>query len=534
MTKESKFIWWKHGIIYHIYPRSYKDTNKDGIGDLNGITEKLPYLKDLGVDAIWLSPIYKSPFIDAGYDITDYKSVDDTYGDLSDFRTLLNSAHNMGIRVIMDMVLNHTSNQHPWFIESSSSLNNPKRDWYIWKKNKNNKTPNNWRSVFGGSAWELDKKTNAYYLHTFFKEQADLNWRNKAMRQELFSEIEFWLELGVDGFRLDVINMVGKDKQFRDNPPVFQYFLGKRKLFSRNRGRSYKVVRRLRKLVDKYDSKVLIGEIYNPPPGDSKLVASYLGNGKDSLNMVFDFTIFFKKWDAKKYFSSIINLYNEMPPKGWPCFVLSNHDLSRSINRFGKNKEEKAKLVASMQLTLRGTPFIYYGEEIGMTNVKLKKSELIDPLGKKFWPIYKGRDRSRTPMQWSNSINAGFSYKKPWLPVNENYTSVNVDDQMENPESIFNHYKSLIKLRKNHLALLKGKWIKYIDGEDQLIGYFRSYKEEHLLILLNFSNRVKTVYLPNGNYIYLFSGGYPYLDNKQIIKEIDLFPFQGVVLKEHL
>lgn len=534
MTKESKFIWWKHGIIYHIYPRSYKDTNKDGIGDLNGITEKLPYLKDLGVDAIWLSPIYKSPFIDAGYDITDYKSVDDTYGDLSDFRTLLNNAHNMGIRVIMDMVLNHTSNQHPWFIESSSSLNNPKRDWYIWKKNKNNKTPNNWRSVFGGSAWELDKKTNTYYLHTFFKEQADLNWRNKAMRQELFSEIEFWLELGVDGFRLDVINMVGKDKQFRDNPPVFQYFLGKRKLFSRNRGRSYKVVRRLRKLVDKYDSKVLIGEIYNPPPGDSKLVASYLGNGKDSLNMVFDFTIFFKKWDAKKYFSSITNLYNEMPPKGWPCFVLSNHDLSRSINRFGKNKEEKAKLVASMQLTLRGTPFIYYGEEIGMTNVKLKKSELIDPLGKKFWPIYKGRDRSRTPMQWSNSINAGFSYKKPWLPVNENYTSVNVDDQMENPESIFNHYRSLIKLRKNHLALLKGKWIKYIDGEDQLIGYFRSYKEEHLLILLNFSNRVKTVYLPNGNYIYLFSGGYPYLDNKQIIKEIDLFPFQGVVLKEHL
>jgi alpha-glucosidase len=413
MVKDSKFIWWKHGIIYHIYPRSFKDTNKDGIGDLNGITEKLPYLKDLGIDAIWLSPIYKSPFIDAGYDIADYKTVDEDYGDLSDFRTMLNDAHNLGIKVIMDMVMNHTSNHHPWFIESASSLNNSKRDWYIWKKNKKSKAPNNWRSVFGGSAWELDKQTNSYYLHTFFKEQPDLNWRNKAMRRAFFMEIEYWLDLGVDGFRLDVINMLGKDKKFRNNPPLFKYFLGKPKTFSRNRRRSYKIVQRLRKLMDQYDSKVLIGEIYNPPPGDSKLVASYLGNGKDSLNMAFDFTIFFKKWDAKKYFNSISNLYNEIPFKAWPCFVLSNHDLSRSINRFGKNKEEKAKLAAILQMTLRGTPFIYYGEEIGMTNVKLKKAELIDPLGKRFWPVYLGRDRSRTPMQWNNSINAGFSFKNP-------------------------------------------------------------------------------------------------------------------------
>lgn len=536
MAKESssKYIWWKHGVIYHIYPRSYKDTNKDGIGDLNGIVEKLPYLRELGVDAIWLSPVYESPFNDAGYDITDYKNIDEDYGDLSDFRTLLNDAHNMGIKVIMDMVMNHTSNQHPWFIESSSSLKNPKRDWYIWKKNKGKRAPNNWKSVFGGSAWELDEKTDSYYLHTFFKEQPDLNWRNKAMRQQFFKEIEYWLDLGVDGFRLDVINMLGKDKRFRNNPPFYKFFLGNPRIFSRNRGRSYKVVQRLRKLVDSYDSKVLIGEIYNPPPGDSKLVASYLGNGKDSLHMAFDFTIFFKKWDAKKYFQSIKNLYNEIPLKGWPCFVLSNHDLSRSINRFGRNKEEKAKLAATLQLTLRGTPFIYYGEEIGMTNVKLKKSELVDPLGKKYWPIYKGRDRSRTPMQWSNNVNGGFSFSKPWLPVNENFSSVNVDDQLEDPDSVLMHYKTLIRIRREFKALTQGKWIRYIEGEDQVVGYFRSFKEEHLLVLLNFSSRDKLVHLPNGTYKYLFSGGYSYLDNKQIIKEASLFPYQGIILKEIL
>ena len=535
MANESQpeYIWWKHGIFYHIYPRSFKDICNDGLGDINGIIEKLPYLKDLGVDAIWLSPIYQSPFNDAGYDISDYKSVDQDYGDLSDLRTLLNDAHSMGIKVIMDMVMNHTSNQHPWFLESSSSLNNPKRDWYIWK-NKNNQYPNNWRSVFGGSAWELDQQTNAYYLHTFFKEQPDLNWRNKAMRREFFKGIEYWLDMGVDGFRLDVINMLGKDKKFRNNPPIYKYFLGKHKTFSRNRRKSYKVVQKLRKLVDKYHSKVLIGEIYNPPPGDPKLVASYLGNGNDSLHMAFDFTIFFKKWDARKYFLSIENLYNEIPKKGWPCFVLSNHDLSRSINRFGKNKEKKAKLAATLQLTLKGTPFIYYGEEIGMTNGKLKKSELIDPLGKKFWPFYKGRDRSRTPMQWSNSVNAGFSFNTPWLPINENFSSVNVENLAEESESILNHYKSLIKIRTEYLALTHGKYIKYIEGDDQILGYFRAYKKEHLLILLNFSYKKKSVHLPNGSYEYIFSNGFLCLSNKHIINEIDLFPYQGVILKEIL
>lgn len=531
---KNDFVWWKHGVIYHIYPRSFYDTNNDGIGDLAGVIEKIPYLKELGIDAVWLSPIYPSPFKDSGYDISDYTAIDKDYGDLADFRLLLNKAHESGIKLIMDLVMNHTSDQHPWFIESSSSVDNPKRDWYIWGQPKNGQVPNNWKSVFGKSAWQFDEQTQSYYLHSFFKEQPDLNWRKKAMRKQFFKEIEFWLNLGVDGFRLDVINMIGKDRKLRNNPSLWRLLFTNTHWFNRNRPRSYKITRKLRKLLDYYPDKVLIGEIYNPPPGDAKLVASYLGNGKDSLHMAFDFSLFFKRWDAKVFYKSIAKLQKEIPAKAWPCYVLSNHDLSRGVNRFGKNKYQKAKIAALLLLTLRGTPFIYYGEEIGMSNISLKRSAMVDPLGIKYWPFYKGRDRSRSPMQWDASKNAGFSYHQPWLPVNENHAFVNVEDQLDEPESILNLYKSLIKLRKQYRSLQKGKWQPFIKGEDQIIAYYRSYKKEKLLIVLSFSAKVKILKLPKGKFKNILSFGLsPSLLNlkKRIV---EIAPYCGLILKKEI
>jgi alpha-glucosidase len=531
MAKKRDFLWWKHGVIYHIYTRSFSDSNNDGIGDLKGIIHKIQYLKDLGVQAIWLSPVYPSPHVDYGYDIMNYTAIDSQYGSLSDFRDLLHVAHQNGIKVIMDLVLNHTSNQHPWFLESSSSVNNPKRGWYIWNESSKGKTPNNWRSAFGGSAWEFHEPTNSWYLHSFFKEQPDLNWRNADMRREFFGDIEFWLEMGVDGFRLDVINMVGKDKKFRDNPPFFKLFSIKAMLFSRNRPRSYKVIHRLRKLVDKYPDRVLIGEIYTPPPGNSELVASFLGDGTESLNLAFDFTLFFKRWDAAKYYKSIYNQYNTLHRNAWPSFVFSNHDLSRGINRFGRNGEQKARLAALLLLTLRGTPFIYYGDEIGMVNVNLKKDDLTDPLGKKFWPFYKGRDRSRTPMQWSSYVNAGFSYNKPWLPVHANHTYCNVETQTDDEVSLLSLYKFLIKLRNSSIALQKGSWEPLVEGQNQILAYFRSYEKERLLILVNFGNKPRNIPLPRGRFEYIFDSN-SLVSNGFCMASIDIQPLQGFILKE--
>ncbi len=531
MAKKNNYLWWKHGVIYHIYTRSFYDSNKDGIGDLKGIIQKIPYLSELGIQAIWLSPIYPSPQVDFGYDISNYSSIDPQYGSLSDFRDLLHVAHTNNIKVIMDMVLNHTSNQHPWFVESASSKNNPKRDWYIWSDSPRGKSPNNWRSAFGGSAWEYHEATQSHYLHSFFKEQPDLNWRNAEMRKEFFGEIEFWLEMGVDGFRLDVINMVGKDKKFRNNPPVYKLFSVNVRLFNRNRPRSYKIIRRLRKLIDKYPERVLIGEIYTPPPGNSELVASFLGDGEESLNLAFDFTLFFKRWDAGKFHRSIANQYQTLHKNAWPSFVLSNHDLSRGINRFGRNREIKARLAALLLLTLRGTPFIYYGDEIGMSNVNLKKDDLTDPLGKKFWPFYKGRDRSRTPMQWSSFTNAGFSYHKPWLPVHPDYNTCNVESLMDDELSIFNLYKYLINLRNSSKALQKGLWEPLLDGQNQLMAYFREFEKERLLILINFGNRQRVIPLPQGRFECVFNSQ-SMVCNKEVFGNVDILPLQGMILKQ--
>ncbi len=495
MKDKKNWVWWKHGVFYQIYPRSFYDSDNDGIGDINGIIEKLDYLAELGIDAIWLSPIYKSPKIDFGYDVSDYKSIDSDYGSFDDFRTLLSVAHSKNIRVIMDLIMNHTSDKHPWFIESKSAEDNPKRDWYIWQKGSKNKKPNNWKSSFGNSAWQFDENTQSYYLHSFFKEQPDLNWRNKDMAKTFFEEIKFWLELGVDGFRLDVINMIVKDKKFRNNPFMINIPFLQNHKYSRNRPKSYKIVEKLRKLIDTYEDRVLIGEIYVMPPGDPKLSASYLSTTKDRLHLTFDFSLMFQKWNALKYYQCIKKSLSKIPDNAWACNVLSNHDLKRSFNRIPHrlNKTEKAKIEAVLLLSLKGSPFIYYGEEIGMKNSLLKYSHIKDPLGKRYWPLYNGRDGARTPMQWDSSKNAGFSENNPWLPVNADYKIKNLENQQKDENSIYNVYARLIKLRKKYPSLQKGSYNVLHKGENGVFAYCRKYNDECIIVVLNFTNKEKNI-----------------------------------------
>ena len=400
------WIWWKHGVIYQIYPRSFYDSNNDGIGDIPGIIEKLDYLQDLGIDGIWISPINTSPMFDFGYDISDYRGIDPVFGNEKDFNRLLKEAHRRKIHIIMDLVANHTSHLHPWFIESRSSVDNPKSDWYIWHDGINGKPPNNWLGAFGGKAWEWDNTRKQYYLHSFLIEQPDLNWRNSKMKKALYNEIRYWLDKGVDGFRLDVINFFLKDEALRNN----SYFLGPRPrlydlqihAFDRNRPEMHDILKELRSVFDEYEERMMVGEVFSPFP-DAELSSSYLGNGEDELHLAFDFSLFYKKkWDAHLIFQYISKWISLVPENGWPCHVMSNHDQPRSISRIGGGKDalKRAKIIAVLMLTLKGTPFIYYGEEIGMSDGSIKRKEIVDPVGKQYWPLHKGRDPVRTPMQW--------------------------------------------------------------------------------------------------------------------------------------
>jgi len=528
----NEWIWWKHGIIYHIYLLSFFDADGNGKGDIRGVIQKLGYLENLGVDAIWLSPCFRSPMTDFGYDVSDYYSIDPTFGTFDDFTALLHEAHSRNIKVILDIVLNHTSDQHHWFLESKKGIDNPKRDWYIWKPPSGNKKPNKWKTAFGGSCWEFDKETNEYYLHSFLKQQPDLNWRNKAVKQEMFNMLDFWLQLGVDGFRFDVINFIVKDKKLRNNPFLY-WALASRKIRTRNHPKSYKIIRSLRKLLDKYPEKMSVGEIYTLPPGNPKLAASYLLKGDNLLHLTFDFSIFFVRWNARSYFKAIQKWQNSIPEQSWPSNVFSNHDLFRSFNRglTGGNKEKKARLLALLLLTLKGTPFIYYGEEIGLNNGYIPRKKIRDILGIKFWPIFKGRDGARTPMQWDNSVNAGFSEAEPWLPVNKNFILKNVARQEKNPGSLFHLYKSLIALRQCNPALYRGNWTPDSNGKNGVLSYFREFENEQFLIIANFTAFNKT-YHPN-----LVAGGKLvfstnlWTDSNFNHDSCHLQPYEGVILK---
>jgi len=497
--------WWQKAVFYQIYPRSFADSTNNGIGDLQGIITRLNYLQELGIDTIWFSPFFSSPQKDYGYDISDYRAIDPNYGTMADFEELLEKAHSLEIKIILDMVLNHTSDEHLWFLESRSSRINPKRDWYIWRKGRGKnqtKPPNNWKAVIGGSAWEWDKHTQEFYLHQFLPCQPDLNWRNNAVQEEMLETIKFWLEKGIDGFRLDIIHTLFEDKDFRDNPRSWRLFpshdstayLFQNPKYTRFLPETTDMCVRLRSLIDSYSPKrMLVGEVMGGP----RLFRPLYGENNDGLNLVFNFKFSDQSFSAKNFFDVIQETENLFPDPYWPCYVFSNHDKTRMISRVNNN-EKKARLLTLLLLTVRGTPFIYYGEEIGMHQGKIPNKELKDPLANLKVlgiPIGKflGRDGCRTPMQWISSIgNAGFSPEPntiPWLPINTNVDFINVETQKKDEKSMLSYFKQLIHVRKTENALLEGKLHSLLRPYKNCLTFERKDHQEGILVILNFNKK---------------------------------------------
>ena len=485
--RAATYLWWQRGIIYQIYPRSFMDSNGDGVGDLRGLISRLDYLRGLGVDAVWLSPIYPSPMKDFGYDVSDYTGIHPLFGTLEDFDLLIREAHAHKIKLVLDFVPNHTSDQHPWFIESGSSRDNPKRGWYIWRDPAlGGGPPNNWLSNFGGSAWEYDPKTEQYYYHAFLREQPDLNWRNPQVIEAMLNVLRLWLERGVDGFRVDVLWHLIKDDQFRDNPPnpnwregadPYQKFL---ELHSTDQAEVHAVVTRMRRLVDQYRDRVLIGEIYLPV----ERLVQYYGVNLSGVHVPFNFQLLLAKWHARDI-ARIISQYEAALPKGgWPNWVLGNHDRPRIASRVGS---KQARVAAMLLLTLRGTPTLYYGDEIGMHDVEILPEKVQDPFEKNVPGRGLGRDPQRTPMQWSAAKNAGFTAGEPWLPIAEDYAQINVEAERDDPLSLLSLYMQLINVRRGEPALEVGE-LERIDTAGDLLTYVRRHRESAFLVALNFGS----------------------------------------------
>ena len=485
-----KYHWWQDGIIYQIYPRSFQDSNGDGIGDLKGIIRRLDYLKELGITAIWISPIFPSPMADYGYDISDYTGIHPIFGTLQDFEELLNEVHKRGLKLLLDLVPNHTSDQHPWFLESRSSKDNSKRDWYIWKDPlPDGSEPNNWLAMFGGTAWEWDEKTQQYYYHGFLKEQPDLNWRNPEVQKAMLNVMRFWFDKGIDGFRIDVIYHMIKDDQFRNNPPNPDYEPHKATydkllpVYSTDQAEVHDIIKMMRQVADEYEDRVLIGEIYLPV---TKLVL-YYGADNSGVHLPFNFQLLVMPWDAQQIATVIDQYEGALPENGWPNWVLGNHDQPRITSRVGA---AQARVAAMLLLTLRGTPTIYYGEEIGMRDVPIPEEEVQDPQGLNMPGLNLSRDPARTPMQWDDSEQAGFTTGKPWLRLAKDYKRHNVENQKEEPLSMLHLYKRLIKLRQEEPALTTGKYIPDYANR-QLISYLRedAATGTRFLMVLNLSHR---------------------------------------------
>ncbi len=481
--------WWQNAVFYEIYPRSFADSNGDGIGDLKGIDSKLNYLRDLGIDAIWISPCYPSPQVDFGYDVSDYEDIDPMYGTLKDFEHLSHDAKKHDIRIIMDFVLNHSSTQHKWFIDSASSRTSAHRDWYIWRDGKApGVPPNNWISGFGGSAWQFDSKTGQYYYHFFAVGQADLNWRNPAVETAMFDVTRFWYKRGVSGFRLDAVDLLFEDPNLHDNPVLE----GTNELGDPNMQNKYNdklpevhvELKKLRRVADE-NNAVLIGETYTSNRDELK---EYYGDHNDEIQMPMDFM--FCTVDKLSPADFRAQIANAESTGGWPVYVISNHDMTRSYNRYGdgKHNDQIAKLMAGMYLTLRGTPVMYYGEELGMeNNDPVRKEDVKDPIGIAGWPKEKGRDGERTPMQWNDSPYAGFSPTRPWLPVPASFKTHNVDSELADPNSILQFYKRLLALRHHEPALLYGDYLALNQDNPNVLSYLRRYKNEAVLVVLNMS-----------------------------------------------
>ena len=547
-----KKTWWKESVVYQIYPRSFMDSNNDGIGDIKGITSKLDYLKNLGIDVIWLSPVFKSPNDDNGYDISDYEDIMDEFGTMSDFDELLSEAHNRGIKIIMDLVVNHSSDEHKWFVEARKSKDNPYRDYYIWRDGKDGSTPNNWDSIFSGSAWEYDEETNQYFLHLFSKKQPDLNWENENLRQAVYSMMKFWLDKGIDGFRMDVCNLFSKAEGLPDigeEGPEGIYMNGPK---------IHDYLHEMNKeVLSKYDI-MTVGETPGVSPEHAR---DYVGEDRDELNMVFHFELmdlpnasdkFYKKpyklTDIKNIF---MKWYDGLENIGWNSLFMNNHDQPRMVSRFGNDSKyriESAKMLATLIHTFKGTPYIYQGEEIGMTNIcfddikKYRDIETINYYNEKIKNEDEkslierikitSRDNARTPMQWDNNLNGGFSKATPWIDVNPNYKQINVKESLEDSNSIFNYYKELIKLRHNNDTIVYGD-VKLIYPENESIfAYTRNLEDEQLMVVLNFYENEIDFKIPDNidiNKLETILSNY----KDKIIKNetIKLRPYEAIVYK---
>ena len=491
MTGRSQ-LWWRDGVFYQIYPRSYQDSNGDGVSDIRGIIERLPYLTVLGIDAIWLSPIFPSPMADFGYDISDYVGIDPLFGTKADFDALVSATHAAGLKIILDLVPNHTSDQHPWFVESRSAREHPKRDWYLWRDPQaDGGAPNNWMSEFGGSAWQYDAKTRQYYYHAFLAQQPDLNWRNPDVRAAIYDVMRFWLRRGVDGFRVDVIWHLIKDAQFRDNPPnpgvrpnrpPHESLLP---TYTADQAEVQDVIAEMRGVIDEFDDRVLIGEIYLP---FERLVA-YYGKDLSGAHLPFNFALLSARWNARAIDKIIAEYEAALPPGAWPNWVLGNHDRPRVASRVG---QAQARVAAMLLLTLRGTPTLYYGDEIGMHQVAIAPDQVRDPFEKNVPGIGVGRDGCRTPMQWDASPHAGFSIAQPWLPLPDDFMHENAANLAADRQSILSLYRALIKLRKHTPALVSGAYIP-LAAEGELLLYRRQDGEGSLLIALNLGNEPVSV-----------------------------------------
>lgn len=505
--------WWKEAIGYQIYPRSFKDSNNDGIGDLKGITSKLDYIKSLGIDVIWICPMYKSPNDDNGYDISDYKDIMNDFGNMDDFDELMEETHKRKMKLVIDLVINHTSDEHKWFIESKSSKDNPKRDWYIWREGKNREEPNNWESIFKGSAWEYDKETKEYFLHLFTKRQPDLNWENEDLRKEIYETVNWWLEKGIDGFRVDAISHIKKEEGLldMDNPNNEKYVSSFDKHM--NVEGIHDFLQELKvNTFDKYDI-MTIGEANGVNANESDL---WVGEEKGKFDMLFQFE-HLKLWDYENGVKFDIKAYKDVLTRwqkalskdGWNALFVENHDIPRVISTWGsdsKYREECAKAFATVYMMQKGTAFIYQGQEIGMTNVRFDNIEDyndIKGINIYYEKIKEGlshieameyvyaisRDNSRTPMQWNENENAGFTKANPWMKVNPNYKNINVENQIADENSILNFYKKLISIKKNNDTLIYGDYNLILDEHKSIYAYLREFKGKQFLIICNLSDK---------------------------------------------
>jgi len=504
--------WWRGGVIYQVYPRSFQDTSGDGVGDLIGIAERLGYIASLGVDAIWISPFFTSPMKDFGYDVSDYTNVDPMFGTLGDFDHLVKVAHEHGIRVIIDLVMSHSSDQHPWFVESRASRDNPKSEWYVWAEPKPDGTPpNNWLSIFGGSAWQWDGKREQYYMHNFLTSQPDLNLHNEEVQAALLDVVRFWLDRGVDGFRLDTINFFFHDRELRDNPPLAKDLRNdtiapavnpynhQLHVYDKNRPENLDFLRRFRALLDEYPGTTAVGEVGEAQVG-LQIVADYTSGG-DKMHMCYAFEFLANEKLTVARVRKVMTDFITVAPGGWACWAFSNHDVVRHASRWGgtvHDRDHYLRLLAGLIMSLRGSICLYQGEELGLTEADLAFEDLQDPYGIQFWPDFKGRDGCRTPMVWSeHEQSAGFTIGQPWLPVPPEHRHLAVDAQDHVQASMLNHYRRMLAFRRAHRPLSKGS-LEFCETGDQVLSMIRRDGNEAIFCAFNLSEEMQVVERPQG------------------------------------